>query len=392
MTPLHTCPDLGRLRAWLDQPLSDWTPELTDHLEACPVCRATVRELREDAETAGAAIRALGPSAPPSPSTAELALRRFHRERAEASALARASVEGDARVSPKERRRMTVGMAFQRWRVALGGLAAALALTLLVGTPEGQSAAAAFLAQFRGERLTIIAVDPRGSRSPMFQLERLGSVRTDRNTRMEEVISVEEAARRTGLSVKQPDPSTVPAGLAKDPKISVQPVVEHRFTLERQKARAYLDSIGRKDLTVPEKLDGATLIVKTPATVFLHYQNPGSTSDLGLGIVQAGELTAGVEGKASLEEMREFLLDLPDLPPDLVRQLRGIEDWRNTLPIPVRADTMKWQATRVGGAEGFLLTETGGVGQAIIWQANGGTYGVVGAKADEIQRVANSLR
>jgi hypothetical protein len=217
-------------------------------------------------------------------------------------------------------------------------------------------------------------------------------VRTDRNTRPEEVTSVEEAARRTGLSVKQPDPATVPDGLAKDPKISVRPVVEHRFTLERQKARAYLDSIGRKDVAVPEKLDGATLIVKTPATVFLHYEKPGSTSDLGLGIVQAGELTAGVEGMASLEEMREFLLDLPDLPPDLVRQLRGIKDWRNTLPIPVPVDTMKWQSTRVGGAEGFLLTETGGVGQAIIWQANGGTYGVVGAEADEIQRVANSLR
>ena len=40
------------------------------------------------------------------------------------------------------------------WRVAVGGLAAAVALSLLVAfTPEGSAAAASFLAQFRSQQV-----------------------------------------------------------------------------------------------------------------------------------------------------------------------------------------------------------------------------------------------
>ena len=48
---------------------------------------------------------------------------------------------------------MTLALPSQRWRIAMSGFAAALLLMLILGTSQGRSAAAQFLAQFRGERL-----------------------------------------------------------------------------------------------------------------------------------------------------------------------------------------------------------------------------------------------
>ena len=55
------------------------------------------------------------------------------------------------------------------WRIAASGLAAALALSLLVAvTPEGRAVAAGFLAQFRSQQLTAIEVTPQ-SQSEIFK-------------------------------------------------------------------------------------------------------------------------------------------------------------------------------------------------------------------------------
>ena len=55
---------------------------------------------------------------------------------------------------------MPITLIWQRWRLALGGVAAALALTFTLATPEGQAVAAGFLTQFRSQRLAIVTFDP----------------------------------------------------------------------------------------------------------------------------------------------------------------------------------------------------------------------------------------
>lgn len=300
-------------------------------------------------------------------------------------------MQSDSGPSARVSHRLVPPGILPRWRIAGVGLLAALTLTLLIGTPEGRTAAAQFLAQFRSQRLTVISIDPSQTRGRLPELDRLGTVQGNTRVRPEEVKGLSEASQRAGFPVKVPDPQALPEGVVANPRITVSPASEVRFTFDREKSRTYFQSINRPDLSLPEPYHGVTLVVRIPAVVLLEYaQSAGNTS---LGIAQAGELTAGVDGNVTLDEVREYLLGLPGLPPDTVRQLQAIQDWRTTLPIPVPLDKIAWQPVTIAGGPGLLLTDNSGLGSAAIWQRDGRVYGMVATtRAAEIQRVADSLR
>jgi hypothetical protein len=423
-----TCPDVGRWRAWLDGQAPAAAPDPAAHLAACPGCRAVVDDLRASATAAARALDALAPPAPPAAAAVALARQRLAWAQASAApgeqsrlvtpgarpaeadvallpALAgsgaqrsqHSASQGDgpaaAALVVKERSPMALPRWLRRWRVAAAGLAAALALTLLVGTPEGRTAAAQFLAQFRSQRFAVVTIEPGRERGYLAFLDHLGTIQGGGRARAtaETVASVAEASRRVGFPVQQPDPAALPAGLAPTPKVQVWPSNQFRFTFDREKAQAYYRTTGHPEVSLPARFDGASLVVAVPAAAFLEYTAPGNTQMLMLG--QARELEVGVEGAVTLADLREFLLSLPDLPPDTVRQLRAIEDWRTTLPIPVPVDEIAWQQVMIAGGPGLLLADQTGIGSGALWQHDGRVYGVAGtARAAEIQRVANSLR
>lgn len=170
-----------------------------------------------------------------------------------------------------------------------------------------------------------------------------------------------------------------------------------RFTFALAQARAYYQSIGRNDVILPERFDGASLVVNTPPAVLLEYRSEDAQADtpfgFGLVVAEAGTVTVGVEGGVTLEELREFLLELPGLSAETVRQLRAIEDWETTLPVPIPVDQMNWERVTIAGSPGLLLNDNTGLGSAAIWQRDGRIFGIAGAmKARELQRVADSLR
>jgi hypothetical protein len=417
---ITTCPEPGRLRAWLDRETGDDADALADHLAGCAACQSTRATLDRDAATAARVLNALaGPL--PTAADAEAALARLHRRReadvqsgladlAPADVVTAATLAdrvngpaplattpaGPARpaeVTPTPRRRpVALAFALRRWRLTLGGLAAALALSLVLATPEGRVAAAAFLAQFRSQRLTIVTFDPSQTRQTgLFRLEHLGTVTNPRPPQSTQLASVDEASRRAGFSVLQPDPSKLPPGANTTPRVRFSPASETRLTFDKQKVREYFDSIGRKDAALPDKLHGVTLVVSLPPVVMLEY--PSADSKPALMIGQAREVQVGVEGNATLEDVRAFLLGLPNLPDELARQLRSIQDWRSTLPIPIPADKISWQDTTVAGAQGYLLNDNTGLGSAIIWQKDGRILGVAGPlKANDLRPIAESLK
>src|SRR5207249_290650 len=133
----------------------------------------------------------------------------------------------------------------------------------------------------------------------------------------------------------------------------VTPASTFRFTFDRARARAYFDSIGRPDVAVPQKFDGASLVVSMAPAAILRYG--GVDNYVGLIVAQSPEVTVGVDGGITLDELREYLLGLPGIPPGTAEQLRAIQDWRNTVPVPVAIDRMQWQETTIAGAPGLLL-------------------------------------
>ncbi len=291
------------------------------------------------------------------------------------------------------------------WRIAASGLAAAVALSILVSvTPEGRALASGFLAQFRSQQVTAIEVSPQSQTEIMRTLNSLGNLGTvnipgGQNGRPEAAVrgaaaqaktaTLAEASQAIGFKLETPDPALLPAGVDKTPRVQVMPSSQIRFTFDKAKASAYLKSTGH-EVTVPDKFDGATLVVSIPSAALLQYGNGNSKETLIVG--QAGELVVDVEGKVGLDEMRDFLLGLPGLPPAVVTQLRTIKSWNQTLPIPVPVDQINWQSTNFNGHQGLLLNDNSGVGSAAIWYEGGHMYGVAGSlKATELKRVAESL-
>jgi hypothetical protein len=269
----------------------------------------------------------------------------------------------------------------------------------LVGTPAGRAAASSFLAQFRSQRFEVLTVDP----AQANQVERVvgglvdtgvfsGAALHDTGFAEPQVAADrEQAARLAGFAVPVVDPAALPKGIDREPRhLLVSPAREVRLTFDRDRALDYLRRHGRPDARLPERYDGTRLVVQVPAAVIQEFA--GRDGGPALLVGKAGTLGLATEGGASLEELREVVLGLPGLPADLVVQLRGIGDWRNTLPLPVPADQVRSSATTVNGAEALSFADATGRLHALVWQRDGHIWGVAGVVGtDEARNVANRL-
>jgi anti-sigma factor RsiW len=388
------CPEIGVWRAWLDREITP--PRLDAHLEACPGCQRVVADLRAVNTGARDALAELAPGR--LPSAVEVAVAR---ERLELRRRLRLEV-ADA-THAQEPIALFVARISTPWRIAASGLAAAIVVSVIVAfTPQGNAAAAAFLAQFRPQQVTAVEVSPQSQTEivrTLNALGNLGTVQTPNGPRpiaavkpeQPRTVTLAEASRTVGFSLETPDPATLPAGIDRTPRIEVTNASQVRFTVDTNKARAYYQSTGHPEVQLPDKFDGATLIVSIPAAALLQYGNGSSRDALIVG--QAGQLVVDVQGKVSLDEMRDFLLGLPGLPQNVVNQLRSVKVWNQTLPIPVPVDKVNWQSTTFkGNNQGLLLNDNSGVGSAAVWYESGRMYGVAGSlKANDLKRIADSL-
>lgn len=358
------CPDIGTLRAHLDGEAPAATG-VTGHARDCPRCAAELARLQADAEVATRALALLAPGAAAPPAAqgpGELGEHRHERRR---------SIRAPAR------------------RVAAAAAVAAVVLATL-STPAGREAAASFLAQFRSERIEVVSIEPTGGGNPLAALHELGTVDADPQAgTVVTVGSLAEAERRTGL-----EPPAVPAGAVpssfdrQPPQVSVADAAEVRVAFDTARVRAWLERHG-SDLDVPAGLDGTVLAVQLPPAVALVYRGPDFEQ---LAVGRSGLVTATTEGPLGLEELRAFLLELPGLPPGVADQLRAIDDWRTTLPLPVPARELDWRDTTVGGVPAVELEGTSGFGSALLWQRDGVVHGVGGlVDEDTVRRIAESL-
>jgi hypothetical protein len=395
------CPDLGALRASLDAP--DGAPAAArDHARACPSCSDTLAELQRNAELAALAVALTAPSAPPAPAQVEAALARFEQRRARldetpvVTAAAPATPAATVTPLPRPGRLARMGA---RTRGIAAALIAAVVLTGLVATPAGRAAASSFLAQFRSQRFQVLSLDPSQTSQVgdvLAELVDTGVFTGDAHQASgfgEPQVAADraEAARRAGFPVPVVDPAALPRGIERTPqRILVSPAREVRLTFDRDRALDYLRAHGRPDAQLPERYDGTQLVVQVPAVVAQQFA--GRDGGPALLVGKAGVLGLGTEGGASLEELREVVLDLPGLPAETVAQLRSIGDWRNTLPLPVPTDEVRWSPTTIEGTEAIDFADPTGRLHALLWQRNDHIWGVAGVvSSGEARDVANSL-
>jgi hypothetical protein len=400
------CPDLGTLRASLDDDDAWAAPPLRDHVRACASCLDTVAELRRNAELTAPALAMVGPDLPVSPAEVDAALTRFEQRRGRLLAV-RAAAAGDqgpraadlpgpAVPLPRRSRLARLGV---RARATAAALVAVVVLTTLLATPGGRAAAAGFLAHFRSERFQVVALDH--SQAVQFgtavtQLVETGVFSGDQREldRLATPTAVRDpaaAARLAGFPVQAVDPSVLPRGVGATPeRIIVSPAHTVRLTFDRDRAIDYFRRHGQARAAIPERFDGAQLVIQVPAIVVQQYAGRDGAPRLAVG--KAGTIGVDAVGGASLDELRELVLQLPGLPKGVVEQLRDISDWRRTLPLPVPSDQVRWRAGSVGGSEALSFADSTGKLHALLWQRGGFIWGVAGVLgADEAMDVANGL-
>jgi hypothetical protein len=402
------CPDLGALRASLDDATVGTATPLNDHVRGCASCLDILADLRRNAELAAPAIAMTGPDDPLPPAAVEAALARLEQRRARllaaraatsaaaAPGVAAADAPGTAAPPP---RRLGVARLSIRARAVAAGLVAAVVLTGLVATPGGRAAAAGFLAQFRGERFQVISLNSNQSTqldAVMSELVSTGVFTSDQG-KLDDMAKptpardLAEAGRLAGFPVQAVSPSALPSGVGTAPeRILVTPSRIVRITFDRDQALAYFRRNGQPNARIPERFDGAQLVVQVPAIVVQEYAGGDGAPRLLVG--KAGTIGLDAQGGASLAELRELVLSLPGLPRETVAQLRGISDWRTTLPLPVPVDQARWQQATVDGAEALSFADPTGRLHALLWQRGGHIWGVAGViSAREATHAADSL-
>src|SRR5258708_5056909 len=131
-------------------------------------------------------------------------------------------------------------------------------------------------------------------------------------------------------------------GSRKDPpKLVVSGAHAINLTVDRSRLQAIFTEAGHPDLVVPQSLDGAAVAIQHLAEIGLEVAGMNST------------------------QSHDFLQTV---------------DWKSTLSMTVPRFLRSYQALKVNGAQGTLLTLAGrrGPGYTLIWVKNGIAYSLVG--------------
>ena len=260
-----------------------------------------------------------------------------------------------------------------RSRSLLAALAVILAVVSLLALPPVRAAADELLSIFRVQKLVFVPV----SRERLDQLNKLNF---DENTLfvskptagqsapLRSVGSAAEAASAIGGSVGQP--SVFPsAPLSSEFEVSSPNTMQ--FQVNVASARQLLALMGVDDVSIPDALGAAPIVVDVPAFVQARYQGTNYEMTLHQGHSPSVTLPDGVDlsqlGKAALR-----LLGMPAADAEVASRTIN---WNNTLLFPFPADTQDIRQVSVGGENALLISggRRGDQHRQLYWQ-HGDTF------------------
>jgi hypothetical protein len=176
----------------------------------------------------------------------------------------------------------------------------------------------------------------------------------------------------------------------------------HAFdmTLNRDRLQTVFNQAGHPEISVPPALDGAPLKVEIPRAVEIQYGHcptpasasqtlannisgpaPSSTeySDC-LRLREGPNPIVNVPPGVDVEKLAEIGLETAGMNPSQVREFLQTINWQSTLVMAVPRFLRSYEAVKVAGAKGTLLSMAGrrGPGYALIWAKNGRGYLLTG--------------
>ncbi|HEV7188451.1 MAG TPA: hypothetical protein VGN28_11200 [Blastococcus sp.] len=357
-------PTDGVLRRLLDEPAGVADAD-RDHVRDCPVCLVGLAAAREDAATVTSALRADDEAAPDV-----------------GAAWARLSVALPDRSAVRElapvRRRRTA--------VLRRPAAAALAVGLVLAG-AGVAAANDWLPVFHTEKVAPVSIQT-GDLVSLPDLSAYGDVQTTGQGNAHQVADAAAAGSFTGLAV--PEVVQLPAGVSGNPTYQVVGQLSAVFTFSAQKAAAAAAHAGKPLPPVPAGLDGSGVrLVAGPGVAEVWGQAKGLPT---LVVGRAVAPTAFSNG-APFATLRDYLLSLPGVSPELAAKLRTFTGDGTTLPLPVPADQVNSSTADVNGHPATVLVTKDQSMAAVVWVDSGVITAVAGAVGgDEVLAIAQQLR
>jgi hypothetical protein len=376
------CYDLSIFIAWRDNELPlDEAAKVEQHLTTCGDCAADDRLITSSGSEIYTLLSTLDPE-PRTMSDLVAARAKLEAQLSEAAHPKKSAPELSA--LPQNKSTLIWRQLRRNWVAAM---AAAVLLALLI-LPNASALADQFLSLFRVQQFQPVSIDPRDFAShPLPGVQDFGTWQLSANSlNTQDNLTQAQAQRLVTFHIVQP--GNLPGGLNQNPAFAVLTGGQLTFTFSATKTHAYLVRNGHSNMTIPANLDGAKYTVSVSSGVEMNY---GSRDKVFL-VIEIPGPTIQAASSASLNELRDFMLSLPNLPPQLVSQLRQIDLNSGTIPIPIPPQISAQRVT-IHGASGLLLADNTPIGGAVVWQTRGMIYALGGniGNAAQLMAAANTL-
>lgn len=379
----------GQLRAALDGELDAGALE---HLAGCVECRARQGRLQTQAEVAGRRLAFLQPTEQQAAYSVQSAIREFRN---------RKLTQKEIPVFKK---------IFASSAVRYAALAVLL-LALIVAIPATHALADQVLNMFRVQQVTVVQVDFTGLQAlsgnsalgkQISQLVSSSVTVTEKPGDPVAVKDAAEASQKAGFTVRLP--KNTPAS-----RLSVENEGAFKFTIDRTKAQAVLDEAGRKDLVLPQDIDGAVISVTVPASVQADYgtcPDPTAADAMGSGsrgrqyadcviLSEIPSPTVDAPANVDVAQLAQIGLEFTGMSSDQAKAFTQSVDWTSTLVVPIPKNAATYAQVQVDGVTGTLIQRPADDAPqyVLLWVKNGIVYaiGELGSNSQQALDMANSL-
>jgi hypothetical protein len=212
-----------------------------------------------------------------------------------------------------------------------------------------------------------------------------------------DVADAKAAAAEAGFSALVP--ASLPQGVPSTVRFGVVNEAKATFQFDAAKASAAAARISATIPPMPAAIAATTLTLTGGPAIVQQY---GGSKDVssgqplpgtqGLIIVQARAPVVTSNG-ASVQELRDYALAQPGIPPSVAAQIRAIGDPIGTLLIPVGISKESLRPVTVRGTQGYVMGDQTGLGSGVFWLERGYVIGVMGSiKESDLLSLVASLR
>jgi hypothetical protein len=304
-----------------------------------------------------------------------------------------------------------------KWQKFLPAVIGAVVVAGIVGFPSGRERLGRFFRSLRMQKVQAVNVNLSAFTDP------------NANPALHQMIA-QMISDDVVVAANEPDQPAADAAAAKQlsgfdvsviserkdpPKFVVTGRHAFDMTLNRDRLQTVFSQAGHPEISVPQSLNGAPLKVEIPRAVEIQYGHcptpasasqtlannisgppPSSTeySDC-LRLREGPNPIVNVPEGVDIQKLAEIGLETAGMNPGQAREFLHNVDWQSTLVMAVPRFLRSYEAVKVAGAKGTLLSMAGrrGPGYALIWAKNGTGYMLTGfGDASHAVDVADSVK